>query len=302
MKFLEISNFIKENGYMNMVCFSQNNYLKFIKVVSPYFRKEIMIFIPDTEMIYADKSHFQMNEIDNNYKNKKQRDYLKELHNKKLCCQTMNNITLKYDDEYYHYTIQNEIPLNVQQSDEELSETGNDYDEAEGEEKEGNKIIMERVFQVFDDTIDYDVEDIYLVIDLEYFMKNIQDLEKEFITPAYLFMSKNENDYLEKKIIILENTMQQKIMDMKKTFHYIHQRIYNTHLDIQDLSDKLNHLYSLQKQTNKNSSQTLFRIERLIQVIENKIDKKNSNISYWRKQSNNLCEKYLFNLSEIGNY
>jgi len=161
---------------------------------------------------------------------------------------------------------------------------------------------MERVFQVFDDSIDFDVEQVHLVIDLEYFMKHIAELENKFITPTYLLMSKNENDFLEKKILILENTMQQKIMDMKKTFHYIHQKIYNTHLDIQDLSEKLNHLYSLQKQTSKNSSQTLFRIERLIQVIEKKIDKKNSNISYWRKQSNNLCEKYLFNLSEIGNY
>lgn len=298
MKYQEILNFITENKYFDITTYAENKYLKFILITSPLQRKHVLLKIPNHEMVYTEKYHYEITEIENNYKNKKQRDYLHALYLDYTCCITSKNITIQNKNDFSHFIIHQNIPKEDINND--------DVDSIDLDDNDEKTLIDDRsnedddIHHIHFDKLEFPIEDIKLVTEINDFMHNVNHFELETLIPFYYQLSNNENIHLEKKINILENRMLAKIDQMRDGFHSIHQQIYNLHLDIQEYSKKLQKLLELQKNNKKKSTQTNFKITRLIEKIENTIDKKNTLLNKYRYQSTSNIDKFLLDISNLG--
>jgi hypothetical protein len=274
----QLQDVMLQNGFTNIKLYAQNGDLRFIETITKYYRKPLMIVVPNTTTIKIHSRDISITETHNDYRNKVQRDFLESIPMEQVLCKTDKNITIKQNKTFTHFSIEEDM-------EDEDSSVGTDISENTGEDNENESELSIEIEE-------YAVDLVLGYWLLPNFLKNISRFETEYVLPAYNTIFRCEEMSNERRVEHLIDTFEKQKLVLKDKITKIHEKIYNIHQDIEEHSKKLERLYNLQQQASSDKDRKRYKINRLILEVQSMIDTCHEQIQKQRILSEKLIQQY----------
>lgn len=273
--FEDIINKIRCSNYDVKKLFMQDSMVRLIELSSNTLGYDFLIEIPSSKTIdkqQIDSQDFSIiEESDNDYKNHRQREYLKNIQIENIVCKSKKNFTIKNKNIYRCYLIDYFLPSDAENISDIENENANENEDIEID--------------------DFPVENIFPIFDINDFTENLDNFSETLIE-IYAEITETEEMMNEQEVIkLLEKFDEQKTQLKERIFH-IHQNAYNLRRDISKTGENLNRIFALKYKSQNSSDRVRFKIDRMASETQEQIHKLKNKLSQQRNKADNLLKKY----------
>ena len=248
---------IKQKGYNFTRIYTQGPEVKFIQLYSCLQRKSFLLQVPSRFVIYSTETDHMIDQVENDSRNYRQREYLAKINLRDVACSSGANLCVKNDTVFSCYLLDN-MP----------DGSSSDAEDLEPIESESESDI---------EIDDFPVEDIYPVFNMMSFTKNMDNFE-ETVLEHYSIITEAEEEMNETEVEKLLQTFDTQKKQLKECIFAIHKEAYNTRRDIAKYGDNLQRIYQLKEQSSEERDRVRFKVERLAVETEEKIDALNEKL------------------------